>query len=209
MVRLRQQWEPSAVHKAVLVFDSSSRANLTMVRASALNATTSTRKDDLRLRPYQSRLEATSWPTEETLVRQPVRVLDDGKHQTGWRANTRHGPKWTEKADVTLYAEQCPAGDLSQVSQSFHRPSGPRKLQVGSIKQKSKVPVPFLTDQKIGLQLGPPQTLIFPRSCLICVGGSLYGGIFNERRDLRWRKRWISQHCLINNHKLDKKWFFF
>ena len=114
MVRLRQQWEGSAAHKAVLVFDSSSRANLTMIRAAASNATTSTRKDDLRLRPYQSRLEATSRPTEETLVRQPVRVLDDGKHQTGRKANTRQGPKWMEEADVNLYAEQCPAGDLSQ-----------------------------------------------------------------------------------------------
>ena len=57
-------------------------------------------------------------PTEKTLVQQPVRVLDDGKHQTGRRANARHGPKWMEEADVTLYAEQCSAGDLSQVSQS-------------------------------------------------------------------------------------------
>ena len=75
---------------------------------------TSTRKDDLLLRPYQSWLEATSRPTEETLVRLPVRVLDDCKHQTGRRANTRHGPRWMEEADVTFYAEQCPAGDLSQ-----------------------------------------------------------------------------------------------
>ena len=40
--------------------------------------------------------------------------LTIGKHQTGRRANTRQGPKWMEEADVTLYAEQCPAGDLSQ-----------------------------------------------------------------------------------------------
>ena len=51
--------------------------------------------------------------TEETLVRQPVRVLDDGK-QTGRRANARHGPKWMEEADITLYVEQRPPGDLSQ-----------------------------------------------------------------------------------------------
>jgi len=89
-----------------------------MVWASASNATTSTRKDDLRLRPYQSWLEATSRQTEETLIRQPIRVFNDGKPQTGRRANTRHGLKWLEEADVALYAEQCPAGDLSQVSLS-------------------------------------------------------------------------------------------
>ena len=60
MVRLRQQLEASVARKTVLVFDSSSQANLTMARVSASNATTSTRKDDLRLRPYQSWLEATS-----------------------------------------------------------------------------------------------------------------------------------------------------
>ena len=68
--------------------------------------------------------------TEETLVRQPVRVLDDGKHQTGRRANTRHGPKWVEEADVTLYAEQCPAGDLSQSKSA----SAHRLKNLGSIK---------------------------------------------------------------------------
>ena len=82
IVQLRQQWEASAAHKAVSVFDSS--------------------KDDLRLRPYQSWLEATTWPTEETLVWQSLRVLDDNKHQTGRRANTRHGPKQMEEAYVTL-----------------------------------------------------------------------------------------------------------
>ena len=71
-----------------------------MARAPATSATTSTLKDDLLLRFYRSSLKATSWPTEETVVRQPVRVLDDGKHQTGRRANTRHGPKWMEEADV-------------------------------------------------------------------------------------------------------------
>ena len=92
------------------------------VQAPASNATTSTHKDDLRLRPYQSRLELTSWPIEETLVRQPVRVLDDGKHQTGRRANTRHEPKRNEEADghslrragallvLLLYPEEHPLG---------------------------------------------------------------------------------------------------
>ena len=100
MVRLCQQWEASAAHKEVLVFNSSSRANLTMARKPATNATTSTRKDDLLLRFYRSWLKATSWPTEETVVGLPVRVLDDDKHQTGRRANTRHGPKWMEEVDV-------------------------------------------------------------------------------------------------------------
>ena len=49
------------------------------------------------------------------MVRQPVRVLDNGKHQIGRRANTRHGTKWMEEADITLYAEQCLVGDLSHV----------------------------------------------------------------------------------------------
>ena len=119
MFRLRQKWDLSATHKAVSVFVSSSRLNLTMVSAPVSNATTSTRKDDLRLWPCQSRLEATSWPTEETYVRQPVRFLDDGKHETGRRANTHHVPKWMEEADITLYTEQRPAGDLSQVNQSW------------------------------------------------------------------------------------------
>ena len=33
MVRLRQQWEASPAHKAVLIFDSSSQANLKMAPA--------------------------------------------------------------------------------------------------------------------------------------------------------------------------------
>ncbi|XP_065566282.1 uncharacterized protein LOC136031025 [Artemia franciscana] len=82
--------------------------------APASNAATSTRKDALQFR----RLEATSRLTEETFVPQLVRVLDDGKHQTGRSENIHYVPKRMKEADVTLHTEQCPSGDISQIQSS-------------------------------------------------------------------------------------------
>ena len=86
-----------------------------MLWTSTSNAPALTRKDDLWLWPYENGLEATPLSTEEAMVWQYVRVSGEGKYQNEGSTNARTGPKRMEEADVTLYAEQNPAGDVSRV----------------------------------------------------------------------------------------------
>ena len=90
-----------------------------MVRTRTYNAPAFTRKDDLRLQPKRSSLELTLWPTKDMMVWQPVWVSGDGKYQTEWSKSDHTGPKRMEKVEVTLYADQLPTGDVSQVSKVF------------------------------------------------------------------------------------------